>query len=205
MFCTKTHIKGFWVIFFYSIASLVSDVFLSSSEWASSHKFFMWNIFTIVEYILLSYFFYLTITQRSIRLLIVVISIIYFILFIVLNKSIHDQFNSFLSFVSQVIILILCLVYFISSTKHNTESLDILNPLFLVVFALLLYVASTLFLFIIANHLSESELNKYWRITNFSNILMNLLFSAAFVLYRVQNKKRPYENRPVDFTSPNDR
>jgi len=205
VFCTKTHIKGFWVIFFYSIASLVSDVFLSSSEWASSHKFFMWNIFTIVEYTLLSYFFYLTITQRSIRLSIVVISIIYFILFVVLNKSIHDHFNSFLSFVSQVIILTLCLVYFISSTKHNTESLDLLNPLFLVVVALLLYVASTLFLFIIANHLSDSELNKYWRITNFSNILMNLLFSAAFVLYRVQNKKRPHENRSVDFTSPNDR
>jgi uncharacterized membrane protein YeiB len=194
------------VIFLYSIVSLLSDVFLSSS-WGSHHTFFLWNIYTIVEYSFLSFFFYLTIKLRLIRVLIFIISIVFFIVFVALIKSINIQFNSVLSFFSQVTILGLCLVYIFASMKQNSESLDILNPLFLIVIALLLYVACTLFLFIIANKLSAEEMAKYWRsITVYNNILTNLLFSAAFLLYRFQLKNPPPESHSVDFTSPkNDR
>jgi len=90
--------------------------------------------------------------------------------------------------------------------KQSTESVDILNPLFIIVIALLLYVACTLFLFIIANKLSAKEMEEYWGgITIYNNILTNLLFSTAFLLYHFQNKKPPPESRTVDFTSPNDR
>jgi hypothetical protein len=92
-----------------------------------------------------------------------------------------------------------------SSMKQTTESLDIFNPLFLIVIAILLYVACTLFLFIIANQLTEKEMDKYWNITIYSNILTNLLYSTAFLLYRFQNKSPTPENQTVDFTSPNDR
>jgi hypothetical protein len=203
--CSKTRIRGFWVIFFYSIASLLSDGFLANSKWAADHKFFLWNLFTLVEYALLSYFFYLTINLRLIRLLIIVFSFAYLIAFISLNKTIHIQFNSFLSFINQVVILALCLIYFISKMKQTSESVDIFNPEFLIVIALLLYVACTLFLYIIANNLSPKEMNDYWIINNYSNILTNILFSTAFLLYRYQNKKPTPENHSVDFTSPNDR
>jgi hypothetical protein len=205
LFCLKTNIKGFWVIFFYTIASLISDVFLANSEWAAEHKFFVWNIFTLIEYALLSYFFYLTINLRLVRLLIIVFSLTYLIIFISLNKTIHVQFNSFLSFVNQVVILALCLIYFIFRMKQTSESIDIFSPEFIIVIALLLYVACTLFLYIIANHLSAKEMNDYWIINNFGNILTNLLFSTAFLLYHYQNKKPTPESHSVDYTSPNDR
>jgi len=90
--------------------------------------------------------------------------------------------------------------------NQNTESLNILNPVFLIVIALLFYVACTLFLFIIANKLSEGDMAKYWRnITVYSNILTNLLFAAAFLLYRFQHKNPTPGSHSVDFTSPNDR
>jgi hypothetical protein len=203
--CTKTRIRGFWVIFFYSIASLISDGFLANSEWAAEHKYFLWNIFTIVEFTLLSYFFYLSIKVRLVRWLIILLSIPYLIVFIIFNRTIHNQYNSILSFISQVVILALCLIYFISKMNQTAESTDIFNPEFLIVIALLLYVACTLFLFIMTNHLSVKEMNEYWSITNYSNILTNILFSTAFLLYRSQNKKPSPENQHVDFTSPNDR
>jgi hypothetical protein len=89
--------------------------------------------------------------------------------------------------------------------KQTAESVDIFNPEFIVVIALLLYVACTLFLFIIANHLSPKEMNDYWIINNYSNILTNILFSTAFFLYRYQKKSPIPESHSVDFTSPNDR
>ena len=203
--CLKTRIRGFWVIFIYSIASLISDVFLANSGWANDHKYFLWNIFTLVEYLLLSYFFYLTIKVRLIKWLIVLFSSLFLVLFILLHKTIHYQYNSALSFISQVLILSWCLTYFISKMKEPSDSVDIFNPEFLIVIALLLYIACTLFLFIITSHLSEQEVNDYWRITNYGNILTNLLFSTAFLLYRFQHKKPTPENHSVDFTSPNDR
>ncbi len=203
--CLKTQIRGFWVIFIYSIASLISDGFLASSEWAADNKFFLWNIFTLVEYYLLSYFFYLSIKVRLIKWLIVLFSFLFLVVFIILHKTIHYQYNSILSFISQVTIITLCLTYFVSKMRNPTESMDILNPEFLIVIALLLNIACTLFLFVMTSHLSDQEMNEYWRITNYSNILTNLLFSTAFLLYRFQNKKPPSENHSVDFTSPNDR
>jgi len=53
--------------------------------------------------------------------------------------------------------------------------------------------------------LSPKEMNDYWVINNYSNILTNILFSTAFLLYRYQNKKHTPESHSVDYTSPNDR
>ena len=205
MFCTKTDIKGLWVIFLYSIVSFLSDTLLNSS-WGTNHTIVLWNLYTIVEYSILALFFYLTLKLRLIRALIIVISTIYFIVFMIMIKSIALQYNSVLSFFSQVIILALCLVYLFTSMNQTSETVSILSPLFLIVIALLLYVAFTLFLFIIANKLSAKEMDQYWGgITVYNNLLTNLLFSAAFLLYRFKHKNPIPENHTVDFTSPNDR
>ena len=204
LFCLKTNIRGLWVIFFYCLASLLSDIFLGVG-WGLHHQYFIWNAYTLVEYLLLVYFFYVTIKLRLIRSLIIIISVAYFITFLLLNKGTNNQFNSVLSFISQLIILALCLIYILSSMAQISESINILSPSFLIVIGILLYVACTLFLFIIANQLTEEQKNKYWGITYYSNLLTNLLFSTAFLLYRYQNKKLPPESHNVDFTSPNDR
>jgi hypothetical protein len=90
--------------------------------------------------------------------------------------------------------------------KLTAEPTTLFSPTFLIVIALLLYVASTLFLYIIAGQLAEKEREKYWSINNVSNIITNLIFSVAFFLNRYQ-KKNPFpENAAVDFTSfPDDR
>ena len=205
LFCIKTNEKGLWVIFLYSIFSSVSDS-LVTLQGGSHNTFLLWNIYTIVEYSFLAYFFYLTIKLRLVRVLITIVSALFFIVFFILLKTINIRFNSILSFFSQANILILCLVYIFTSMNQNTESLNILNPVFLIVIALLFYVACTLFLFIIANKLSEGDMAKYWRnITVYSNILTNLLFAAAFLLYRFQHKNPTPGSHSVDFTSPNDR
>jgi hypothetical protein len=80
------------------------------------------------------------------------------------------------------------------------------SPIFLIVIALLLYVASTLFLYVIASQLSEKEMEQYWSINHVSNILTNLIFAVAFYLHRYKYKNPSSENVPVDFTRlPDDR
>ncbi len=102
--------------------------------------------------------------------------------------------------------IILCVAFFANSMKLSAEPLSLFSPIFLIVVAILLYVASTLFLYIIASRLNAKEIGEYWSINHVSNIITNLIFSIAFLLNRFQ-KKNPFpENANVDFTSfPDDR
>ena len=110
-----------------------------------------------------------------------------------------------LSSIGSVIILILSLSYIIASLGPSSIPVDVFTPVFLIVVGILFYVASTLFLYLIANNLSNDEMQKYWRINDYSNILTNVIFSSAFLLYRFQHKNPTHESHSVDFTSPNDR
>jgi hypothetical protein len=139
------------------------------------------------------------------RILILIFSTLYFIFLLLFFKADNDQFNSILNAIGSVVILVLSLSYFMYIMKPTTEPVNIFTPVFLIVIALLLYVASTLFLFIIAGRLSQEEMKHYWIILSLTNILVSLIFSTAFLLVRFQKKSSPPENRIVDFTSPNDR
>ena len=86
--------------------------------------------------------------------------------------------------------------------KPTIEPINIFTPAFLISIALLINVSGTLFLNIIANRLTINEMEKYWNISNYSNIIMNLIFVSAFVLFYFQQKSIPPENHSVDFTSP---
>jgi hypothetical protein len=84
--------------------------------------------------------------------------------------------------------------------------LSFFSPIFLIVIAILIYVASTLFLYIVASQLSSEEMGHYWILNHIVNILMNAIFSFAFISFHLKHKNPSSENVPVDFTRlPDDR
>jgi hypothetical protein len=110
------------------------------------------------------------------------VSLIYLIIFIIFSKSDHVQFNSIMSSIGSVILLVMILDYFIVVLKPSIEPVPLFTPVFVIVVGLLLYLASTFFLFVIASRLSSEEMLKYWSINSYSNILTNLIISFAFLL-----------------------
>lgn len=206
LFCFKCNKRGLWVIFLYTVLSFLFDVFLVSSPWALENRYLVWNIFAILEYCMLSYFYYLIINNRLIKLIIVIFSAVYLIAFFLLVSSSDERFNSILSALSSVFMLFLSLTFFVVTMKSSQEPVNLFSPIFLIVIALLLYVASTLFLYIIANRLTTKEMEQYWSINHVSNILTNIIFAAAFLLFRFQKNNPIPERTTVDFTRiPDDR
>jgi hypothetical protein len=201
LFCFKTSLKGFWVIFIYCTTSILFDVFVAASAWGMQHKLLLWNVYGIFEFLILAFFYFLVTKQRLIRLLIILFSVLYLIFFSLSYRSDNDQFNSMMSSIGSVIILILSLSYIITSLAPSSIPVDVFTPIFLIVVGILFYVSSTLFLYLIANNLSNEEMQNYWRINDYSNILTNIIFSASFLLYRFQHKNPPPESHSVDFTS----
>jgi len=205
LFCLRTREKGLWVIFFYTLMSFLFDVFLLLTMWGITYKFILWNIFILVEFSFLSYFFYLIITARLIRSLIILSSIVFLVVYFLYASTDKERYNSLISAIEAVILLILSLSYFMIMMKPSAEPVNIFTPILLVVFSILLYLTSTLFLYIIANNLTPTQFDKYWSINYYANILCNLIYSFAFFLYGYQKKSLTHENHIVDYTSPNDR
>ena len=205
IFCIKKATREVWVIFLCSTASFLIDGIVKLFPWATQHKFLIWNFYSILEFSLYSFFFYLIIRSRKIRLLIITFLLLYLVVFFLSSRAINDEFNSMMSAISSVILIILCLIYFMTTMKPSVEPVNVLTPLFLIVVAIFIYVTSTLFLYLIVNRLSTTEMHNYWKINDYSNILTNVILSFAFILYRFHYKNPPPENHSVDFTSPNDR
>jgi hypothetical protein len=205
IFCKRKSSKELWVFFIYCLASLIFDLFLVMSAWAADHRFLIWDLFGILEIGFLSYFFYLIINQRLIKLIIILFSLFYLIFSLFHFESTNSQYNSITNAVGSVLILILSLFYFTNAMKPTAEPINIFTPVSLIVFALLLNVSCTLFLTIISNQLTVNEMEKYWSLNHYSLILMNLIISSAFIISRYQQKSKPPESHTVDFTSRNDR
>jgi hypothetical protein len=140
-----------------------------------------------------------------VKLLIVLSFIVFLITYFLYGSADKERFNSLISAIEAVILLFLSLSYFMIKLKPAAEPVNIFTPIFLAVFAILLYVTSTLFLYIIANNLTLKQFDKYWSINDYANILCNLIYTFAFFLYNYQKKPNPPENHIVDYTSPNDR
>ena len=107
--------------------------------------------------------------------------------------------------IGYIIYLILSLSFLILALKPRSEPTNILTPPFLIVVGLLISIAITFFLFIIATRLTKEEILKYYSLNYYSNIILNLIFSLAFILVRHQIYNPPPESQHVDFTNPYDR
>jgi hypothetical protein len=205
VFCLKTKERGLWVNFFYISFALLIDIVTLTTSWGSANKYTLWNIFILVEFTFLSYFFYLVIQQRLVRSLIILTYLVFFVIYAFYVNNDKGKFNSFLSAIESVILLIYTLSYFMMIMRPTEVPVKIFNPTLLIVFSILVYLSSTTFLYVIVNNLTEQQFQKYWSINDLANIVCNLTYSFAFILYGYQRKNPPHENQFVDYTSPNDR
>ena len=202
LFCKKKATKEYWVFFLYLTISSVIDLVLATSLWATNNRYLLWNFYGFLENVLLSYFFYLIIRQRFIRILIPFFCLIYLVVFLLNHKSNNTNLNSYMSAFGSVTLLILCVCYFINSMKSISQPVNIFSPIFIIVVALLFNVSSTMFLNIIANMLTSNQMKDYWVINNYSIILLNFIIATAFLKLYFQQKSIPPENHSLDFTSP---
>ncbi len=205
LFCTRTKIKALWVIFFYTVTSFLFDAILLTTAWGIHYKFILWNSFDLIQFIFLSYFFYLIIGSRLVRILIIISFLIYLAFFFISSSNNQVQFNSLIGAIGSIIILILSIYYLIMAVKPTAEPINIFTPLFLIVLTILLFDTSTLFLYVVANKLTQNEINKYWSINHYTNIITDIMYSIAFLMVHFQKRNLTPENRTVDYTSPNDR
>lgn len=180
------------IIFSYCFYSLIVDLvrriehstsFISNTE---SVDFFLLSTYTIIEYILLLSYIYLTLRRILLKRLLLVLSII-FIIVAVSNivqsyKVKSSDLDSIPIAVSSLILIIGSILYFFETIQKPEIGFIYSKPSFWVVVGIMIYFSGTFFLFLQYENLSTEEKDNFWIINIICFILKNIFFSISFIL-----------------------
>jgi hypothetical protein len=193
VFSLRNPKKELWIIFIYIIFSFLSDV-IQSKFLGEKYAFLGSSLFTIVELIIISYYFF-TVIQTPLlkKCILAASSIISLYLFVIFIQSDKKNFDSFSASLESITFIIFCLLYFYEQINKQDQFFIYSSPNFFIVLGIMIYMSGTLFLFVMANNFSEIERNKYWVINDVSNIITNISFSIAFWQNRISTQNRMTE------------
>ena len=180
--CLKNPKKGLWLVFVYILCSFAFDFIHQIS---SEEKNTLNGVFTIFEFAIFSYFFNLIINITLAKKVMSITSIIILaILIIIFIRADKRSFDSFSASLESVVVIIYCVIYFFEQISRPQTNFIYTLPYFWIVLGILIYMSSTLFLFIVASNLSDQEFQKYWIITGVSNVVSNIIFGVGFLMNR---------------------
>ncbi len=179
------------VIFIYALLSLISDtliLFVFGKMPIERLNFFLnidFSVFTVVEFTCFCLLFsYVLSNKQAVRFSNIVIyvfaplSLLNYIL-IYSNGGKMDT----IPVVFQAIVGMSLSIYFFLEQMRNPKTLFIYStPAFWSVTSILIYLSGTFFVFLLSSNISQEELDMYWPINYFFNILKNLLFGVAVYL-----------------------
>jgi len=183
-FFLKEKKSGLWVIFFYLIYSLFSDLFLNHI-YDKIAPFFGFRMFTIVEYSAVTYYFYQILRNTTVRQIVPVISLLfvgYCIYDLISSKFSH--FDSIPVAIEAILIIGFCIIVLFEKIKRIDTLFIYSTSDFWIVVSLLIYFAGTFFVFIYAQKYygNESFFMNYQVINSTFLILKNILLVIAFFM-----------------------
>jgi len=156
-FIKRNRGEGLWVIFLYSILSLVMQP-LFVLLLPKVPKFYFYASWTILEFTLFSIFFSSSLERKKFKYIPAIGAVIFFVIasmsFIGKNQ---EDFDSLTASVEAILVIIYCI--FLLYEQINDPSVVFVydNKKFWVIIAFFLYFSSTLFLFLFAGNLTKKE------------------------------------------------
>jgi hypothetical protein len=192
---------GLWVIFCCCLASFLIDFNIGSIK-QHVPLFYVYSLFTTVEYGLFSVFLYLSLKEKYLKYSVIVCSVFFCIVaFInILHKHTGNTgyYDSLTMSVEAILIIVYSILFLYEQIKEPNSLYIYKSKKFWIIIGLLLYFSSTLFLFIYAANLTKQEYYAYWAINDIFNILKNILFSISFLIKEGKTQESPLENLYAD-------
>jgi len=175
------------VIFFYCLSSLISDFLINSSSDRSI--FLILSVYTVVEYSFFSAFLYTVLENSKIKKTLIAISIIFIIscIFIFFNFR-NTRFDSLPASLEAIVIITFTIYYLYEQNNKPQITFIYLSYTFWIIFAFLIYLSGTFFLFIKSSNLPDETRNSFWSINLVCNVLKNILFAVAFFMRKNNSK-----------------
>lgn len=146
---------------------------------------YIYSFVSIIEYTLFSIFLYLSFKQKNFRLILLILSLVFYGLvfsFVFRYSSDTQNFDSPSASLEAILIIVYSIFFLFEQIKDPSIVFIYYLKKFWIVLALLMYFASTLFLFIYGETYATPDKGIYWSINNIFDIIKNLLFVVSFTM-----------------------
>jgi hypothetical protein len=176
------------LFFVYGIIFFLLNLFLYLYTSPALQKFYL-NSYTFLEYLFFTWVLWKEIRNRKLRMAMLILSVLFFAfqVFYFFNSSIN-HIDSVPVGIETILQLVYILFFFYQYFKEIDTRYIYNEPCFWFVFGILIYLGGSFFLNILAGHLSEQEMLKYWYITYIAEVIKNILFTIAMFMYARQPK-----------------
>lgn len=184
LFFKKVRGRHLWVIFFYCLYSLTNDFFLLYRNARGLNIQTQLYIFTVIEYAVFAFFLRSVLEHKTLRKVLVLLStpFVVFCFYQIYAQTIN-VFDSLQTSIGAIVLIAFCIAYLFEQVNKPQLSFIYSKPQFWMVVAILIFLAGTFFLFVFTAALPQAESDKYWVINHISNVLKNILFLIAILIY----------------------
>ena len=191
IFLKRNRGEGLWVIFLYSLLSLLTELLFEILQ-----RQIIYSIFTIVEFTLFSLFFYISLKEKMFKYIPIIGALIFYI--VAISNFTNKKFDSLSVSLESILIIPYCILLLYEQIKDPSIIFVYYNKKFWVIIAFFLYFSATLFLYIYYSTLSAEQRSNYWLINNFFEILKNILLSIAFIMKKSTQRSYLTDNLDPD-------
>jgi len=160
-----------------------------------------WSVYTFIEYSSFALFFWFSITSKRFKNLILIISISFIlfqvIYFLTATLSIKHANLDSVAVGIETILVFMYSFYFLYQEFKNLQNQSIIKkPMFWIVCGMIFYLGGSFFFNLLANHLSEALMDKYWFYSYSFDIIKNVLFAVAIPLFTNKKNRNLRETVP---------
>jgi len=166
------------------------------ADWSERfHRFYNFT-YTLIEYSSFTYLLSVNIQERKVKVAIVITSVLfvgflYLFNFIYINKRIDS-----IPIAAETVILLIIGIYFFYEQFKDTASTYLYNHFgFWLIIGIWIYLCGSLFIYLYGEHLTSAEKDQFWYFTYIFEIIKNILFCIAIIIYsRQRNFIKPPKN-----------
>ena len=192
--------KSFFIVVTYSIDSFISD---NLSGWLfliekNTTGYTVQNAFTILEYSLFTYLVFIELQNKTIKKIIILLSALFYFICIYNYISTTPHFDSMNVTVESILIISYCIYFFFEQINIPRVTFIYSSHQFWIISGILIYLASTFFLFMQADSLSKEVRRGFWIIAILSQIIRNLFFLIALLTQNHKDKpQKKFDNHRI--------
>ena len=172
-----------WLLFSLVTEIIVSDILTFALD---KQNVIYYNFYTIFEFSFLALFFYQASKIQLLKKVILVITPI-FIAFCLLDMAVLEGWqvlNAFSLGISSILLMSLILVLFFETSNDLNLTFMEQSPVFWILIGLLLYFASTFFLYIFVNKMVSTDpkvADQLWDLNSYALLVRNFIFCVGIL------------------------
>lgn len=163
-------------------------------------KKYYYFVYTFIEYLALASIFWLIAKSKKFKLFIVVSSVLFILFQTIYSFTVRVKRLDTIPIGIETIIIFFFVFYFLfEKFKYVKDQFIYTDYTFWIVIGIMMYLGSSFFFNLLANHLEAEEAAKYWYLSYNSDILKNIFFAVGILVCSYHHKSEPEEKTKVPY------